>query len=88
MENFYRDEETERLEELAATVAERLAARKAERKQSQEPLRTWSYYENLRKNDRWKYADPKTQVQMLKDRMELGAVFEDGNFDPRLGGVT
>lgn len=42
--------------------------------------RTWSYYQNLKKNDPKSYSDPKTTVQMHKDYAELGASFEDGDF--------
>lgn len=49
--------------------------------------RTWAWYENLRKTDRNKYLDSKTQVQMLQDRMELGESFNDGGFDVYAGGT-
>ena len=47
--------------------------------------RTWSYYEELRKKDPYKYRDPKTQSQLFKDSMELGEAFTDGTFDKNLG---
>lgn len=43
--------------------------------------RTWSYYQELKKKDRNLYYDPKTNVQMEKDRQALGAEFEDGDFN-------
>ena len=49
--------------------------------------RTWAWYENLRKTNKTAYLDPKTQVQMLQDRMELGNAFEDSGFDANLGGT-
>jgi hypothetical protein len=42
--------------------------------------RTWSYYQNLKRDNPKLYQDPKTQVQMQKDYIELGDAFEDGNF--------
>jgi hypothetical protein len=49
--------------------------------------RTWAWYENLRKTNKTAYLDPKIQVQMLQDRMELGNAFEDSGFDVNLGGT-
>lgn len=49
--------------------------------------RTWSYYENMRKQNRSAWLDPKIQVQMLQDRMELGEAFNDAGFDVNLGGT-
>jgi hypothetical protein len=42
--------------------------------------RTWSYYQDLKKQNPKLYYDPKVNNQMLKDRMELGEAFEDGDF--------
>lgn len=43
--------------------------------------RTWSYYQNLKKTDPKLYSNPKTTIQMHKDYAELGAKFEDGDFN-------
>lgn len=43
--------------------------------------RTWSYYEKMRKDNPTLYNDPKTHVQMHKDRVELGQEFEDGSWN-------
>lgn len=42
--------------------------------------RTWSYYQKLKKENPKLYNDPKTNVQMQKDYIELGDAFEDGDF--------
>ena len=42
--------------------------------------RTWSYYQNLKRNDPKAYQDPKTTVQMHKDAQELGETFRDGDY--------
>ena len=42
--------------------------------------RTWSYYKNLKKDNPSLYQNPKTQVQMQRDYVELGEAFEDGDF--------
>lgn len=42
--------------------------------------RTWAYYEKMRKEQPKVYYSPKTQVQMHKDREELGQEFEDGSW--------
>lgn len=42
--------------------------------------RTWSWYQNLKKNNYKQWSDPKTQLQMHKDSEALGAAFEDGDF--------
>lgn len=42
--------------------------------------RTWSYYQQMKRDDPKLYQDPKTQVQMQKDYIEQGDAFEDGNF--------
>lgn len=44
------------------------------------PKRTWAYYQKLKETNRNLYYDPKTNVQMEKDRQALGAEFEDGDF--------
>lgn len=43
--------------------------------------RTWSYYQNLKKQDYKAYQDPKTQVQMHHDAVALGEEFKDGDYD-------
>lgn len=43
--------------------------------------RTWSYYQNLKKQNPKLYYDPKIIAQMHKDRNELGEAFEDGDFN-------
>ena len=45
--------------------------------------RTWSYYQKLRKEKPDVYRDPKTQTQMLKDSIELGEAFKDGDYYAR-----
>ncbi len=42
--------------------------------------RTWAYYQKMRTESPKVYNDPKTQVQMHKDYIELGTAFEDGDF--------
>lgn len=42
--------------------------------------RTWSYYQDMKKNQPELYRNPKTTIQMHKDSAELGAAFEDGDF--------
>lgn len=42
--------------------------------------RTWSYYQELKKNSPNDYWSPKTQLQMHKDSETLGSAFEDGDF--------
>jgi hypothetical protein len=37
--------------------------------------RNWDYYQNLRRTDKSRYFDPKTQQQMLEDRKRLGNKF-------------
>lgn len=44
------------------------------------PKRTWSYYQKMRKEDPYRYNDPKTKAQMTKDYSELGNAFEDGDW--------
>lgn len=45
------------------------------------PKRTWSYYQELRKTKPDLYHDPKTNIQMQKDAIELGEAFMDGDFN-------
>jgi hypothetical protein len=45
--------------------------------------RTWSYYQQMKKENPTLYYDPKTLVQITKDAVELGDAFEDGNFHAR-----
>jgi hypothetical protein len=42
--------------------------------------RTWSYYQELKKNNPQVWLDPKIQSQMYKDSQELGEAFADGDF--------
>lgn len=42
--------------------------------------RSWSYYQRMRRDKPTLYYDPKTQVQMHKDREVLGRDFEDGDW--------
>ncbi len=42
--------------------------------------RTWSYYQDLKKSNPNLYNDPKTNVQMQNDYLQLGTAFEDGDF--------
>ena len=42
--------------------------------------RTWSYYQKMRKENPKLYTDPKTQVQMHNDALELGDEFTDGDW--------
>lgn len=44
------------------------------------PKRTWTYYQEIRKNQPTVYHDQKTQQQMMADYARLGETFEDGNF--------
>lgn len=43
--------------------------------------RTWNYYQELKAKNPNDYWSPKTQLQMHKDSEQLGAAFEDGNFN-------
>lgn len=43
--------------------------------------RTWSYYQNLRKNDPQAWFDRKTAIQMQQDAIELGEAFKDGDYN-------
>lgn len=42
--------------------------------------RTWSYYQNMKKDQPNLYLSPKMQVQMHKDYESMGRDFEDGDF--------
>lgn len=42
--------------------------------------RTWTYYQNLKKQDRNLYYSPKIFNQMLKDAEDLGPAFKDGDY--------
>jgi hypothetical protein len=48
--------------------------------QKPEQKRTWAYYQELYKADPKLKFDKTTNVQMQKDYMTLGSVFEDGDF--------
>lgn len=45
--------------------------------------RTWSYYQNLRKENPNLYNSPKINLQMIEDYKALGDAFEDGDFNRR-----
>jgi len=44
------------------------------------PVRSWSYYQNLKKTDPNIYYDRKTAIQMQQDAIELGEKFRDGDY--------
>lgn len=44
------------------------------------PKRTWAYYQNMKKTDPKSYYDPKTNVQIHNDMLELGDAFKDGDY--------
>lgn len=48
---------------------------------TQENKRTWSYYQEMKKNNPKLYYDPKIANQMMKDYERLGQAFEDGDFN-------
>lgn len=48
-----------------------------------EQKRTWSYYQELKKNNPRVYYDKHIMNQMLADAEALGAEFEDGDFNTR-----
>jgi len=43
--------------------------------------RTWNYYQNLKNTSPKVYWDPKTQVQMMHDSVQLGDEFKDGDYE-------
>lgn len=45
------------------------------------PKRTWTYYEQLRKDKPTLYASPKIQKQMQDDIISLGEKFKDGDYN-------
>jgi hypothetical protein len=45
------------------------------------PKRTWTYYQQLKKDNPKAYHDPKTNIQMHNDAIALGAEFQDGDFN-------
>ena len=45
------------------------------------PKRTWSYYQQMKKENPKAYHDPKTNIQMHNDAIALGAEFQDGDFN-------
>jgi hypothetical protein len=45
-----------------------------------EPTRSWSYYQKMRKDSPETYHQPKVQLQMMKDAVDLGERFNDGDF--------
>lgn len=79
------DDKAKYYQEIINVASERLNAIQAQQGQQNDPPRTWSYYENLRKTNRHLYYDQKTNKQMIQDRMELGEAFMDGNFDKNVG---
>jgi hypothetical protein len=42
--------------------------------------RTWSFYQEMKRNDPKRYLDPKTNVQIHNDMMALGDEFKDGDY--------
>jgi hypothetical protein len=44
--------------------------------------RTWSYYQDLKKQNPMAWTNPKIAVQMQEDHIALGDEFEDGDFHP------
>lgn len=48
--------------------------------------KTWSYFQKMKKEDPKRYRDKQTTIDMMQARMELGESFNDGDFDPNLGG--
>lgn len=48
-----------------------------------EQKRTWSYYQELKKNNPKVYYDKSIMNQMLEDAERLGPQFEDGDFNTR-----
>lgn len=44
------------------------------------PKKTWSYYQEIKKNKPTEYYSPKIQNQMMDDYNRLGDAFEDGDF--------
>lgn len=47
---------------------------------SSTPKRTWSYYQNLKKQNPDLYLDRKTAIQMQQDAIDLGETFRDGDY--------
>ncbi len=45
------------------------------------PKRTWMWYQRLKAEQPSVYNNPKTQVQLHKDRIALGDAFKDGDYD-------
>lgn len=45
-----------------------------------EKKRTWSYYQEMKKTDPDTYNNPRTALQMQRDAIELGDVFQDGDY--------
>ena len=43
--------------------------------------RTWSYYQKMKRDNPTLYLNPKTQVQMHKDAVDLGDAFADGDWN-------
>lgn len=43
--------------------------------------RTWSYYQDLKKNNPNLYRDPNTMAQMERDAIALGDAFSDGDYN-------
>ncbi len=46
-----------------------------------EKKRTWSYYQEMKKNNPDLYNNPRTALQMQRDAIELGDVFQDGDYN-------
>jgi hypothetical protein len=45
-----------------------------------EKKRTWSYYQEMKKNQPDIYNNPRTALQMQRDAIELGDAFQDGDY--------
>jgi hypothetical protein len=43
--------------------------------------RTWSYYQQMKKDNPKAYYDPKTNIQMHNDAVALGDSFQDGDYN-------
>lgn len=43
--------------------------------------RTWSYYQDMKKNQKELYDNPRTALQMQRDAIDLGDEFKDGDFN-------
>lgn len=46
-----------------------------------EKKRTWQYYQDMKKNEKEIYDNPRTALQMQRDAIELGDAFQDGDYN-------